>query len=135
MKSDLHQVALEARLRAYAPYSRFSVGAALLTESGEVFTGCNVENVSFGLTMCAERVAVGKAISGGQTGFKEIVIVSDSDMPVVPCGACRQVMAEFNPTLPITTWTVSGQKAEFNLASLLPLARQGMIEADVPRGT
>ncbi|HVF72657.1 MAG TPA: cytidine deaminase [Chthoniobacterales bacterium] len=135
MKSDLHQIALDARLKAYAPYSRFSVGAALLTESGEVFSGCNVENVSFGLTMCAERVAVGKAIAAGQSALKAIAIVSDSEVPVVPCGGCRQVMAEFNPELSIISWTLSGQKAEFTLASLLPLARQGMIEADVPRGT
>jgi len=132
MKSDLRTFALEARERAYAPYSGFKVGAALLAESGKIFAGCNVENVSFGLTMCAERVAVGRALAEGENKFERIVIVSDSKTPVVPCGACRQVLAEFNPRLLITSWTVAGESADFALDDLLPTPSQGM---DVPRGT
>lgn len=132
MKSDLRTVAVEARERAYAPYSGFKVGAALLTESGAIFAGCNVENVSFGLTMCAERVAVGRALAEGENKFERIVIVSDSKVPVVPCGACRQVLAEFNPRLLISSWTLAGESADFALDDLLPTPSQGM---DVPRGT
>jgi cytidine deaminase len=132
MKSDLRAAALQAWERAYAPYSGFRVGAALLTDSGAIFAGCNVENVSFGLTMCAERVAVGRALAEGQNRFERIVIVSDSKVPVVPCGACRQVLAEFNPRLSILSWTVAGENAEFALDDLLPIPTQGI---DVPRGT
>ena len=133
MKNDLREAATEARLRAYAPYSRFLVGAALRLESGLVVTGCNVENISFGLTMCAERVCVGKAIDQGERVFQSLVIVADTDMPIVPCGACRQVLAEFAPALVITSWTLAGDSKEFSLADLLPLPRQGILE--VPRGT
>jgi cytidine deaminase len=133
MKNDLREAATEARLRAYAPYSRFLVGAALRLESGAVVTGCNVENISFGLTMCAERVCVGKAIDQGERVFQSLAIVADTDMPIVPCGACRQVLAEFAPVLVITSWTLTGESKEFSLADLLPLPRQGILE--VPRGT
>ena len=133
MKNDLRDVALEARLRAYAPYSSFLVGAALRLASGEVVSGCNVENLSFGLTMCAERVCVGKAIAQGEKSFQALAIVADTETPIVPCGACRQVLAEFAPTLVITSWTVAGQSQEFSLADLLPLPNQGILEA--PHGT
>ncbi len=135
MKNNLRQLAIEARQRAYAPYSGFLVGAALLAESGEIFSGCNVENVSLGLTMCAERVCIGKAIDAGKKTFTEIASVADTEQPVVPCGACRQVMAEFSPDLLIRSWTLSGEEAEFSLSSLLPLPRQGILENNVPRGT
>ncbi len=92
---ELINKAKEAKTHAYAPYSNFSVGAAIETESGKVYTGCNVENSSFGLSMCAERVAIFKAVSEGETKFKRIAIVADTKGPVSPCGACRQVMAEF----------------------------------------
>src|SRR4051812_16355987 len=115
MKNNLRQLATEARQHAYAPYSGFLVGAALVVESGEVFSGCNVENISLGLTMCAERVCVGKAIDAGKRTFTEITIVADTAQPVVPCGACRQVMAEFSPDLLIRSWTLSGVEAEFSL--------------------
>jgi cytidine deaminase len=133
MKNDLREAAAQARLRAYAPYSKFLVGAALRLESGLVVSGCNVENISFGLTMCAERVCVGRAIEQGERTFQALAIVADTDIPIVPCGACRQVLAEFSPALVITSWTLAGQSKEFSLSDLLPLPKQGILE--VPRGT
>ena len=115
------------REAAYAPYSTFTVGAALLTKDGKVFSGSNVENISFGLTMCAERVALGSAISGGEKEFQFLAIVSDSKEPVVPCGACRQVLAEFNPNLKIASSTLTGEVMEFDLSVLLPNPRQGIL--------
>ena|SRR5437763_297035 len=133
MKNELREAAARARLRGYAPYSHFLVGAALQLESGSIVSGCNVENISFGLTMCAERVCVGKAIEQGEKTFGALAIVADTDTPIVPCGACRQVLAEFSPQLVITSWTVKGESQEFSLAELLPFAKQGILE--VPRGT
>jgi cytidine deaminase len=133
MKNDLRAAAAAARLRAYAPYSGFLVGAALRLGSGSVVTGCNVENLSYGLTMCAERVCVGKAIEQGENNFEALAIMADTDTPIVPCGACRQVLAEFAPALVITSWTLGGKSQEFSLAELLPLPKQGILE--VPRGT
>ncbi len=92
---ELIKMARDAMKNAYAPYSGFSVGAALLTESGKVYTGCNVENSSYGLTICAERVAVFKAVSEGEHQFLKIAIVSSSNELTFPCGACRQVLYEF----------------------------------------
>ncbi len=92
---ELIKRAEEAKEKAYAPYSSFKVGAAVETESGMIYTGCNVENSSFGLSMCAERVAIFKAVSEGQTKFKKIAVVANTKGPVSPCGACRQVMSEF----------------------------------------
>jgi cytidine deaminase len=133
MKSDLREIASQARLRGYAPYSRFLVGAALLSTSGGVFAGCNVENISLGLTMCAERVCLGVAIAEGERTFESITIVADTEIPIVPCGACRQVLAEFSPVLKIISWTLSGETQEFKLDSLLPFNAQGILQ--VPRGT
>lgn len=124
---DLQEQAQAARLKAYVPYSQFAVGAALLATDGRVFTGCNVENISYGLTMCAERVAIGKAVAAGATTFQAIAITSDSATPVVPCGACRQVLAEFAPALRILSTTAAGQKAEFHLSVLLPAPAQGIL--------
>jgi cytidine deaminase len=132
MKNDLRQIAVAARLRAYAPYSRFAVGAALLSKSGTIVSGCNVENVSFGLTICAERVCVVKAVDQGENDFAALAIVADTEIPIVPCGACRQVLAEFSANLLITSWTLTGQSQEFSLGDLLPLPKQGIL---VPRGT
>ena len=133
MKNDLREIAAQARLRAYAPYSGFLVGAALELASGSVIPGCNVENVSLGLTLCAERACVVQAIAQGEKTFATLVIVADTKMPVVPCGACRQVLAEFAPDIIITSWTLAGASQEFSLADLLPLPNQGILE--VPRGT
>jgi len=95
MVSRLLQAAAEAMADAYAPYSRFRVGAALLASNQKIYTGCNVENVSYGLTICAERVAAVKAVADGQREFRAVAIVSDGTTPPFPCGACRQFLAEF----------------------------------------
>ncbi|HLW35421.1 MAG TPA: cytidine deaminase [Chthoniobacterales bacterium] len=126
--SKLVEVAREVRAKAYAPYSEFAVGAALQTKSGDVYAGCNVENLSFGLTLCAERSAIASAIANGVRDFVAIAIVADSKQPPLPCGACRQVMAEFNPNLTVVSATVSGEVQEFLLADLLPHPDQGVLE-------
>ena len=113
--------ARKARLNAHAPYSSFKVGAALETPSGKVITGCNVENATFGLTICAERVAIVKAISEGETKFSRIVIVADTDAPTPPCGACRQILWEFAGDLEIILANLKDVKAIHRLAQLLPL--------------
>ena len=98
-RDELIRSALDAQTRAYCPFSNFPVGAALLGASGRIYQGVNVENISFGLTICAERVAVGAAVAAGEREFTAIAVVSRGG--VSPCGACRQVLAEFNPNLPI----------------------------------
>jgi cytidine deaminase len=98
-QTALIQAALDAQQRAYCPYSNFPVGAALRTPGGRIFQGCNVENASFGLTNCAERVAAGAAVAAGERDFTAIAVVSRGG--VSPCGACRQFLAEFNPDMPI----------------------------------
>lgn len=111
-------LAREAKLRSYSPYSHFAVGAALLCEDGRVFQGCNIENASFGLTNCAERTAVFKAVSEGATSFTAIAIASDGTAPW-PCGACRQVLNEFAPGIRVlVTW--DDQVDEMPLSGLLP---------------
>lgn len=125
---ELLLCARRSREQAYAVYSQFRVGAALLTKSGKVFNGCNIENISFGLTICAERVAIGSAIASGCPEFVMLAITAESLEPVVPCGACRQVLAEFNPDLKIVSSTLSGKVTEFELSKLLPLPRQGILD-------
>ena len=124
---ELVRTALAARKNAYAPYSKFCVGAALRTQSGRVYSGVNIENVSLGLTICAERVCVGAAVAAGETNFEAIAVVADSKVPVVPCGACRQVLAEFNPTLKVVSATIAGEATEFQLEDLLPKPKQGIL--------
>ena len=127
-EKSLIAAAKTARLNAYAPYSQFQVGAALLTESGEIFTGCNVENISYGLTICAERVALGSALAKGHRTFHMIAIVADTNTPISPCGACRQVMAEFAPELKIVLSNLQGAIERFSMADLLPRAKTGILE-------
>ncbi len=116
---ELIKLAKKAMQNAYAPYSKFRVGAALLTKSGKVYTGCNVENSSYGLTMCAERVAVFKAVSEGEREFIKIAIVSSSGKKTYPCGACRQVLYEFADDLEIVL-EEDGEIYTTDLKSLFP---------------
>ncbi len=127
-KSALIEAAARALERAFAPYSKFRVGAALLTRSGKVFIGCNIENISFGLTMCAERVCVGNAIVAGEHELEAIAIVAASREPITPCGACRQVLAEFNPKLKIYSAASGDLISEFQLDNLLPWPRRGILD-------
>ena len=109
------------QLHAYAPYSQFHVGCALEAEDGTVFVGCNVENASYGLTICAERAAICAAVSAGVQRFRRAVVVSDIDPPAAPCGACRQVLAEFGPGLRIEAVGPS-QSMSWTMTELLPSA-------------
>ncbi len=106
---------------AYAPYSRFRVGAALESDSGEVFTGCNVENASYGLTICAERSAVARAVAGGHRRFRRLVIATESDAAVAPCGACCQVVAEFGSATEVFSFG-KREQASWQLKDLIPHA-------------
>jgi len=112
--------AMKAREKAHAPYSRFAVGAALLAKSGRIYTGCNVENASYGLSTCAERVAVFKAVSEGERDFEAIAIVTEKG--VTPCGACRQVMMEFGEDTQVIVANGAGEYRVFTLQELLPEA-------------
>jgi cytidine deaminase len=121
LTDPLVKAARAAQARAYAPYSQFRVGAALETESGEVYVGCNVENASYGLTICAERAAVCAAVSAGAQRFRRAVVVSDSDPPAAPCGACRQVLSEFGRDFRIDAIGPRAT-ASWTVAELLPAA-------------
>lgn len=124
----LLDAAIAARLKAYAPYSRFAVGAALLGRSGRVYLGCNVENISYGLTQCAERNAVATAVAAGETEFVSVTIVADTELPISPCGGCRQVMAEFAPDLEVVCATLRGASETFSLDRLFPRAKTGILD-------
>lgn len=119
---ELIQAALQARDHAYAPFSKFRVGAALEHESGHIYTGCNVENATYGLTMCAERVAVFKAISEGAKPheFRRIVVATDVEKFTPPCGACRQILWEFGGNLEVILVNPSGRTETCHIADLLP---------------
>lgn len=123
---ELVAAAWEARERAHAPYSDFAVGAALLGADGRVFAGCNVENLSYGLTMCAERVALGAAVAAGVREFLMVAVVADTAVPISPCGACRQVLAEF--AVPKVVLANRSERLEFSLTELLPRATAGILD-------
>ena len=117
--------ARQARTHAYAPYSDYRVGAALLCEEGEIFAGCNVENASFGLSICAERNAVAAAVAHGKTRFLAIAIVTDDEKPATPCGACRQVLGEFSKDMTVVVANLTGRILRYQLADLIPYPFSG----------
>lgn len=118
---QLIEEARKARLNAYAPYSNFKVGAALLTEDGEIFYGCNVENAAYSLVNCAERTAIFSAIAAGKTKFAKLAIVCDTERPGSPCGACRQVINEFcAKDMPIIMGNLGDEIEVSNIETLLP---------------
>lgn len=119
---QLRDRAASAMERAYAPYSNFRVGAALLASDGSVIEGCNVENASFPAGSCAERVAVGTAIARGLRDFVALAVVTEATEPTPPCGVCRQVLMEFAPELPVLSATLSGAEARWSVSELLPHA-------------
>jgi cytidine deaminase len=116
----LLDAARAVRENAHAPFSKFRVGAALETADGRIVTGCNVENATYGLTVCAERVAVFKAVSEGQRQFRRIAIIADTEEPTPPCGACRQILWEFGGDLEVILANLTGEKARYSLRELLP---------------
>lgn len=120
--TGLINAALAVRENAHAPYSKFRVGAALLDESGHIHSGCNVENSTYGLTVCAERIAVFKAISEGARRFTKIAIVADTDQLTPPCGACRQILWEFCGDIEITLANLDGKTETLQLVTLFPRA-------------
>lgn len=117
---SLVEAARQARENAHAPYSNFRVGAALHASSGRVFGGCNVENATYGLTVCAERVAIFKAISEGERGFDSIAVVTDTDTLTPPCGACRQLIWEFCGDVPVILANLKGKSETHQMRDLFP---------------
>ena len=115
-------MATAARARSVAPFSNFLVGAALRTGDGKTFTGCNVESASYGLTVCAERVAIWKALSEGERNFTDLVIVADTEQLTPPCGTCRQIIWEFAKHAKIVLANLRGQREEVDIRELLPKA-------------
>ena len=120
--NQLIETAKAARLQSVAPFSNFLVGAALQTKAGKVYTGCNVESASYGLTVCAERVAIWKALSEGERDFTELVVVADTEALTPPCGTCRQIIWEFAKHAKIVLANLRGQCEEVSIKDLLPRA-------------
>ena len=119
--TELIDLAVEVSQQAYVPYSHFPIGAVLLTKDGEIYTGVNIENASFGLTNCGERTAIFKAVSEGAREFQELIIYGQTEKPISPCGACRQVMAEFfEPDLPVTLVYKDKSTVVMTVKELLP---------------
>jgi cytidine deaminase len=120
--TKLLEAAADVRTRAYAPYSDFKVGAAVETENGDIYTGCNVESASYGLTVCAERLAIWKGISRGVTRFGRIAVVVDTEELTPPCGVCRQIIWEFCGDVPVILANLHGKKETVMMSELLPRA-------------
>ena len=116
----LIEIARRAREQAHAPYSRFSVGAAVEAEHAKVYNGCNIESATFGLTVCAERVAIWKALSDGETRFKALAVVADTEELTPPCGTCRQIIWEFCGDIPVTMANLAGKTETLFMRDLLP---------------
>jgi cytidine deaminase len=119
-KDLLIEAAKQARENAHAPYSNFRVGAALRSTSGRIFGGCNVENATYGLTMCAERVAIFKGVSEGERGFSAIAVVTDTEVLTPPCGACRQLIWEFCGDIPVSMANLKGKMEVIQMRDLFP---------------
>ena len=119
---ELVAAAKEARQNSYAPYSDFRVGAAIETDDGKIYTGCNVESASYGLTVCAERVAIWKAISEGKHKIKNVAVVCDTKELTPPCGVCRQIIWEFGGNVPVTLANLNGGRETVEMKDLLPRA-------------
>ena len=125
MKDQLQQLidaATSVREKAFAPYSNFKVGSAVEATGGEIFTGCNIESATYGLTMCAERVAIWKAVSEGETTFTRIAVVVDTEELTPPCGSCRQIIWEFCGDIPVTMANLHGKTETMQMSDLLPKA-------------
>ena len=119
--TELIDLAVKTSENAYVPYSHFPIGAVLVTDEGKIYTGVNIENASFGLTNCGERTAIFNAVSEGERSFKELIIYGQTEKPVSPCGACRQVMAEFfEPDLPVTLVAKDKSTVVMTVKELLP---------------
>jgi cytidine deaminase len=121
-EKELIDAASEVRERAFAPYSNFQVGAAVEAENGEIYTGCNVESASYGLTVCAERVAIWKGVSDGQKKFSRLAVVVDTQDLTPPCGACRQIIWEFCGDIPVVLSNLHGKTETIQMSELLPHA-------------
>ena len=121
-KKELIDAAMKVRENAYAPFSKFKVGAAIETEDGQIIDGCNVESASYGLTVCAERVAIWKAISQGKRKIKHIAVVADTEDLTPPCGVCRQIIWEFGGDVPVTMANLHGKTETVQMKDLLPRA-------------
>jgi cytidine deaminase len=122
---DLVEAARKARLNAHAEFSHFKVGAALETADGTIVTGCNIENATYGLTICAERVAMFKALSEGHRQFRRVAVVADTEAPASPCGACRQILWEFGGDLEVILANLKRETGRHRLSELLPLPFDG----------
>jgi cytidine deaminase len=119
---ELIDMAVEAREKSHAPFSNFKVGAVVETMDGELFTGCNIESASYGLTVCAERVAIWKAVSMGKKDFKQVIVVADTPELTPPCGTCRQIIWEFCRDAPVTLANLKGESETVQMRELLPRA-------------
>jgi cytidine deaminase len=131
--NQLIEAATAARLKSLAPFSNFLVGAVLRTKDGKVYTGCNVESASYGLTVCAERVAIWKALSEGERDFTDLVVVADTESLTPPCGTCRQIIWEFAKHARIVLANLNGQSEEVSIRDLLPRAFDARFLRDASR--